>query len=61
MSVDRQYGRIIFSCECGETFEARSRDFYEAVQELKDNDWLVTKDGDGEWQHWCRQPCEPST
>lgn len=31
MTVDRQYGRIIFCCECGQTFEASSRDFYEAV------------------------------
>jgi hypothetical protein len=59
VSVDRQYGRIIFSCECGETFEATSRDFYEAVQELKDNDWLVTKSEGGDFEHWCRQPCEP--
>lgn len=59
MSVDRQYGRIIFSCECGDTFEANSRDFNEAVQELKDNGWLITKNDAGEFEHWCRQPCEP--
>ena len=59
MSIDRQYGRIIIVCDdCGEGFEANSRDFAEAIREFKDNGGLITKRGD-EWVHWCREPCEP--
>lgn len=59
--IERQYGRIIFVCDdCGETFEATSRDFTEAWSETKGEGWITTKQGDV-WIHWCRQPCEPPT
>lgn len=58
--IERQYGRIIFVCDdCGETFEATSRNFDEAWGEAKEEGWTVTKHGDV-WVHWCHQPCEPS-
>ena len=59
--IERQYGRIIFVCDdCGETYEASSRDFTEAWAEARDDEgWSVTKDGET-WLHWCHQPCEPS-
>lgn len=62
MSVDRQYGRVIFICDdCGESYEASSRDFTEAWAEAKDEGWTVTHaHRDAPWVHWCHQPCEPS-
>lgn len=59
MSIDRQYGRVIFICDdCGEAFEASSRDFQEALAEMKEEGWTITKKGD-DWIHWCHQPCDP--
>lgn len=53
--IDRQYGRIIFVCDdCGEGFEAHSRDFDEAWQEAKEEGW--TYEGN---VHWCHKPCAP--
>jgi hypothetical protein len=60
MSIERQYGRIIFVCDdCGNTFEASSRDFEGAWHEAKEEGWTVTQKGK-DWVHWCHQPCEPS-
>jgi len=54
MSIDQQYGRIIFACdvECGETFQADSFDFDGAIQELKAEGWHIRKHGTA-WEHSC--------
>ena len=55
--ISRNYAdrTITFECdECGETFEADGLDFYDALDEFKDNGGVARLDGDGgEWRHLC--------
>jgi hypothetical protein len=53
MTVDRQYGRIIFECDrCSDPYETPDRHFDKAIARIKDEGWLVTKDGEM-WVHIC--------
>lgn len=53
MSLDRQHGNIIFSCDsCGETREAGSDDFTDAWNAAKGDGWKAQKIGK-DWVHAC--------
>jgi hypothetical protein len=55
------FGEKIAECnECGATSEGVIEgvsDFHEFVRLLKDNGWVVRKDEDGEWVHFCSSDC----
>lgn len=56
MSIRKNYAdrTTTFTCdECGETFEADGHDFYDALDEFKDNGGVARLEG-GEWFHLCR-------
>lgn len=44
---------ITFTCDqCGETHEADTDDFHDAIEEIKDSGWRPTLEC-GEWLHLC--------
>jgi Fe2+ or Zn2+ uptake regulation protein len=48
----REYA-VAFECDsCGDMFDTDHRDFREALDMLKDNDWAV-RNCDGTWVHVC--------
>lgn len=54
MSLDREYGKIVFACdECDETLHTDEHDFDAARQALRDAGWRTEKNGDGSWGHYC--------
>lgn len=55
MSIDRQYGKVVFTCdECDDTLETDMRDFGEALRAVKDAGWFAHRDDDDmEWVHVC--------
>jgi hypothetical protein len=56
MSVDRQYGRVVFTCDrCDDSFETPETNFYEALNRIKEEGWFITRDDDDtEWIHICK-------
>jgi hypothetical protein len=60
MSIDRQYGFLIISCDdCEHTFMGNKADDFDAVwSAARDEGWKARKVVN-EWMHFCGQPCEP--
>lgn len=54
MSIERQYGRVMFLCdECGEESEDDSS-FAFVLRQAKNAGWLITKEEDtDEYTHLC--------
>jgi len=52
MSIEREYGQTILSCDkCFETVDCA--DFGDALDYVKENKWKTKKSKDGEWIHEC--------
>lgn len=46
--------QVVVCCDsCGETHDAETKDFREAVESAKDAGFKIMKDGAGEWVHYC--------
>jgi hypothetical protein len=62
MTIERQYGRIIFVCDversprCEELLDTKTGDFPEALEMAKSQGWLMRPEhpGSRDWLHWCR-------
>lgn len=54
MSVERQYGQVMFMCdECGDESDS-DRSFTTVLADAKHDGWLITKDEDtDEYTHMC--------
>lgn len=55
MTIDRIKGAIAFICDledCGDGIETGCKDFMEAKQHAKDEDWQF-RNRDGVWKHFC--------
>lgn len=53
MSVERQYGDIIFTCNtCDDTLETGTSNFDAALSALRQAGWYASKKGDT-WIHVC--------
>lgn len=53
MSIERDAGQLFAQCDhCSNAEELEADDFQEAVSEMKQDGWLITK-LDGEWVHLC--------
>lgn len=53
MTIDNQYGNIVFSCDsCGEVLETGTSDFGSARNMLRRASWKPKKIGD-DWVHAC--------
>ena len=53
-SFDREFG---FECEfCGDTLGGGLLDFYESVEEKKNNGWL-SRTIEGDWYDFCSDDC----
>lgn len=51
--LDRQYGKLVYECDsCGDTLETEAREFPEADEIRRSNDWKVRKIG-RDWIHGC--------
>lgn len=61
MSLDRQYGRLFMCCEeCGETFEQeKGQSFADFIEEAKEQGWVIVKDENDDYRHYCGSPCNP--
>lgn len=57
MSVDRQYGKVVFTCdECGDDLETGEGDFLAALQFMKEEGWQTVRNADDtEWVHICNE------
>lgn len=59
MTVERQYGKIIFTCDveqsarCEEQIETGETDFTAALAEAKQDGWTVHRKADGGYMHCC--------
>lgn len=55
--IEREKGthNVIFYCDgCIEYFESETEDFSEAIEKLKAEKWMITKDEqDDIWEHFC--------
>jgi hypothetical protein len=53
MTLHRDRGEIIFECEaCDETHETGTRDFDDALADLRRQNWRVCRHR-GDWAHLC--------
>jgi hypothetical protein len=54
MTMERDnYNKIQFVCdECGEVEQTWTKDFDEALEVVKQMQWIARRDDDG-WQHFC--------
>lgn len=66
MSVERQYGKIIFVCDvgrspkCEELIHTGESDFYEALAAMKAAGWqAISQRHGGGWLHWCKNCPRP--
>ena len=65
MTIERQYGKIIFICDsgtsprCDEQIETGESEFADALRKARREGWGVTKVA-GEWMHYCFK-CERPT
>lgn len=51
--MTRIHGKIVFECdECGDDLETEKKDFDEALEVLRGEDWIARK-VDDEWVHYC--------
>lgn len=60
MSTDRIKGKIAFLCDgadCSEGLETDHAEFAEALEQAKEEGWLVRKRGET-WMHFCSSGCE---
>ncbi len=49
-----QSGEIIFKCNnCSDALPTQEDHFPEALQILRKENWLATKDGQDNWVHYC--------
>lgn len=56
MSLERQHGKIIFTCDdgkCHESLDTDTRNFDEALEMLKSEEWKTYKNKDGSYTHIC--------
>lgn len=55
MAIDRQHNKVIFICdECDDDFETGETNFFEALNRVKEEGWIVKRnDDDTEWLHIC--------
>lgn len=53
--ITRIYGKIVFECDsCGDTLETETKEFDEALAQLRRENWKAAKFGDV-WQHLCNE------
>ena len=53
--LDRQHNKIIWECDvCGDTLDADTSDFSEAIRTLKNEGWIARKIG-ADWIHSCAE------
>ncbi|WP_439392362.1 hypothetical protein ACRQ5Q_22465 [Bradyrhizobium sp. PMVTL-01] len=51
--LDRQHGKFVVECDsCGDTLQTDTRDFEEAREVMRLNDWKARKIG-RDWIHGC--------
>lgn len=57
MSLDTQHGKFIFICDdCGDDHNTNESEFFEALNRIKEEGWLVTRDNADEmWIHICKE------
>ena len=57
--IEHQHGKIIFICDdCGDDFETNTKSihFFQALDKVKEEGWLITRDDDDEeWLHICNE------
>ena len=55
MTVDRQHGKMVFSCDsCSETIEPDDSTWAEAWSQVKAEGWTARQIV-GEWMHFCEK------
>lgn len=53
MSIDKQYGNYVLSCDgCNEQLIIEG-DFNDVLEAIDENEWQATKKENGEWEHAC--------
>lgn len=57
MAIDRQHGYYVFICdECDDELDTNKSDFYEALEAIKTEGWVVKRnDDDTDWMHICNE------
>lgn len=51
-------GEITFLCDsCGDENHTEDPDFTSALASIKKEGWIVRKDEDGDWVHFCSKTC----
>jgi len=54
MTIEKDDFGFVVNCDfCSDFIEVDSKDFLDAVQALKDNNWKFSKDENGDWIHEC--------
>ena len=54
MSIERQFGKIIFVCDsCEDDIETDKKDFNEALEYTKQEKWRSFRTKTGAWRHYC--------
>jgi hypothetical protein len=54
MSFSEYEDVFVWSCEkCDLTAQFPPNDFYGCVAEIKARGWLIERDSEGEWHHYC--------
>lgn len=55
MAIEKQHGKYIFICdECGDDIDTNETIFFQALDRIKEEGWLVTRNADDtEWVHVC--------
>lgn len=51
-------GEFSFICDCcGEEDHTETSDFHAAIRHVKQHGWVVSKDADNDWVHFCSPAC----
>jgi hypothetical protein len=56
MSFEENEDSFVWYCEgkgCRVSAVFPPKNFYDCVAEIKSRGWLIERDSDGQWCHWC--------
>lgn len=49
---------IVFNCDnCGELIDTETKSFRDSLDFIKSEGWIISKDEEGKWMHFCNESC----
>lgn len=58
MIISKFSNDIVFDCDnCNELIDTGTKIFRDALDFIKSEGWIISRDEDGEWVHFCNESC----